>query len=215
MSNNRVFVAMIATKKKASDNVLSISHTLAEKGANIETMAVVQLGDQEVINTLFSLPVENADLCVIAIQDELAQFEPRVYVANPVTRLLKQTNTHQVLECVLSLYATYDAPKIVRNLTKQLTDRNILIESMAAASYSAPFDGSPMFMAELHLQVPSKHILRWLAASVEMWESQFDWDLTLEIPCDGRYRTSIAPAMMPFPPTRLVEHITHEYELQQ
>jgi glycine cleavage system transcriptional repressor len=73
-----------------------------------------------------------------------------------------------------------DQPGIVARITQALRLHGVNIEELSARQESAPFDGSPLFLTEMHLTVPATVPLNKLRAELETVCAALNCDIDLD-----------------------------------
>ena len=144
-------------------------------GANILDTRMVNLRGQFALMILF----EAADAGATDLVRGLPDAGRRIGLVLSVTPQGEPAHRPQGLPYRLKTYST-DQPGIVARLTKLLRDNGVNIEELSAWQESAAFAGSPLFLTEMRLTVPTTTPLRTLRAELDVLSNELNLDADLE-----------------------------------
>lgn len=205
LKSSRKFGVLTTTGTDHVGYVARVADFLATAEANIECQSCSKLGTLYVTSTWFSAAAADMEVIESTAKAVLHDLHPQFI---PMAAPKPLADSGHSIRCTLELLSSEDKPAIVKCLAALLAAKQIDINTLAAATYPAPFQGTRMFMAELRLTLPHRQMLRWLAASIEAWEARYGWDMSLTVDSDSddRSEDTLVPHVAPFPPNRLFAH---------
>ncbi len=152
-----------------------ITSFILEDGGNILDTRMVNLRGQFSIIVLIEIQEVNVSKLEKTLNDKSS-------VLGLAVNVVPQTLTATRVEGLAYRLKTYssDQPGIVARLTGLLRSFNINIEELAAWQESAAFAGSPIFLCEIKMTVPSKVSLSSLRSDINKLCNELNCDVDLE-----------------------------------
>jgi glycine cleavage system transcriptional repressor len=150
---------------------------LHRRGANLLDSRMVNLRGQFAMIILFEA---GDDAAAAALSRDLAGVGRGMGLALSVTP--QDAGAKPIAEGLRFKLKTYslDQPGIVAKLTGVLREHGVNIEELSAWQESAAFAGSPIFMTEMQLTVPTSVPVRQLRGELESLCNQLNCDVDLE-----------------------------------
>jgi glycine cleavage system transcriptional repressor len=148
-------------------------------GANLLESRMVNLRGEFAMMILLELPNEAAE----KIAHELPATGERMKLRVSVTPLQSAGSAAKGMRYRLRTYSM-DQPGIVARLTGVLRSHGVNIEELSARQESAAFAGSPLFLTEMRLTVPTNVPLGRLRAELEGVGNELNCDVDLD-PAEG------------------------------
>lgn len=150
MANDRSYMVLTAVGPDRPGLVTEISAQIHRAGANLEDSRMAILGGEFAIILLLSCPPE----AIERVKQSGAKLESELHLRC----ILKETSTPGSLRDYL-LYRIrvtgVDRPGIVHSIASILAGRGINLASLESRVSYAPLSGTPMFVLEADLQIPS------------------------------------------------------------
>lgn len=175
MELERRYVVFTAVGPDRPGLVNEISALIREAGANVEDSRMAILGGEFAILMLLSGPAE-------AIE-RTKQLGARIESELKLHCILKETS-RVVAPSDYLLYrirvSGADRPGIVQAIASILASRGINVASLESRVTYAPLSGSPMFVLEADLHVPSKLVLSELRSQLAAACEEENLDFSLE-----------------------------------
>lgn len=201
--NSKQFAVLTTFGRDQLGYIAHVTRFISEANGNIECQSCSRMGSVFVTVTWISGNDESMRAIKATYKTQLKELTPHLVDSDlplPLPPDLEQ------IHCTLTVTCYEDSPNIVRRITELLASQRVNINSLAAATYPAPFQGTPMFMMEASIDVPHKSVLRWLGASIEAWEARYGWDMTLAVNSNSdRPDNSMVLSPAPFPPSNLFQ----------
>ncbi len=135
---------------------------LQKAGGNILDSRMVNLRGQFAMVLL----VEAAPEAVLGLEAGLPE---RAEAMGMKLTLTRQTEVRSAVAGVPMRLKTYsmDQPGIVHRITRVLHANGVNIEELSSRQESAPFDGTPLFLMEMRVTVPTAVAIRKLRGELE------------------------------------------------
>ena len=127
--------------------------------------------------------IESADDAAQRLAGDLPRVAEQMGLRLTVTPQESHAQAVRGLPYRLKTYSM-DQPGIVARLSKVLRDNGVNIEELEARQESAAFAGSPLFLTEMRLTVPSDVQLGKLRRELETIGNELNCDVDLD-PADG------------------------------
>lgn len=175
MSSEKAYLVITAVGPDRAGLVSELSALIHAAGANLEDSRMAVLGGE------FALL-----LLVSGANASLAQVEGRVREAEAglgLTLLFKRTTGPRTLRNVLPYtirVSGFDRPGIVQTVTGILARRSVNVSALESRVVNAPESGTPLFVLEASLEVPSEVALSDLRRELGQRCDEENLDLTLE-----------------------------------
>jgi len=129
--------------------VEKISAFISRRGCNIEDSKMAVFCGEFAVIVLIS--GEKASLSRISSEFQDIEEETGLKVA---VKIPSERKTHESLLPYKLTASCMDHPGIVYQISGLLRTMNVNIESMETKTYSAPFDGTPLFQLDADLAIP-------------------------------------------------------------
>lgn len=177
MSSEKAYLVITAVGPDRAGLVSELSSLIHAAGANLEDSRMAVLGGE------FALL-----LLVSGVEAALARVEGRVRESEQalgLTLLLKRTTGPRALRNVLPYtirVSGFDRPGIVQTVTGILARRGVNVNALESRVTNAPESGTPLFVLEALLEVPSEAALAELRSELSARCDDESLDLTLETP---------------------------------
>ena len=175
MSSEKAYLVITAVGPDRAGLVSELSSLIHAAGANLEDSRMAVLGGE------FALL-----LLVSGTEPALASVEGRVREgerALGLTLLLKRTTARahkHVLRYTIRV-SGFDRPGIVQSITGILAQRGVNLDALESRVTNAPHSGTPLFVLEAALEVPSEVALSDLRRELSARCNEESLDLTLEV----------------------------------
>jgi glycine cleavage system transcriptional repressor len=148
---------------------------LHSAGGNILDSRMVNLRGQFAIVLLIDFP----EAALAGAQRDLPEFGKSIGLNLGVAAQTAAPRPVEGLSYRLKTYSS-DQPGIVARLTNLLRGHGVNIEELSAWQESAAFAGTPIFITEMRLTVPTQVALRKLRAELEALCNDLNCDVDLE-----------------------------------
>jgi glycine cleavage system transcriptional repressor len=154
--------------------VNSITLPLHQAGANVEDARMTILGGEFALLML----VTGTQAVLDAVEETVARLE-RELKLSVVTRRTKRGSVGQYLSYRLQVTG-FDRPGIVHAVSALLAQHQVNVASLDTRLSYAPHSGTPMFVLQAELQVPSQAVLREVRRGLDKLSLAEDLDHALE-----------------------------------
>jgi glycine cleavage system transcriptional repressor len=168
-------LVLTAVGPDRSGLVNEISAAIHEAGANLEDSRMAILGGEFAVILLLSGSAECIDR-VSHAREALEQKTGLRVVLKPTARLQQPKNFLPYTIRVTGV----DRPGIVYSITQILASRGVNVASLESRLAYAPLSGTPMFVLEAELQVPSELALAQLRRDLSIACDEDNLDFTFE-----------------------------------
>ena len=155
--------------------VNEISALIHDAGANLEDSRMAILGGEFAVILLLSGPADTIER-VARARELLEQKTGLRVVLKPTARDQQPRNYLPYTIRVTGV----DRPGIVHSVTQILAGRGVNVASLESRLAYAPLSGTPMFVLEAELQVPSELALSQLRRDLSLACEEDNLDFTLE-----------------------------------
>ena len=178
MSNEKKFLVVTAVGPDRPGIVSDLSGIIHQAGANLEDSRMASLGGEFAVLLLAS----GSDASLSRLAAALADSEARLGL-HVVQKSTTAPNARRVLPYSIRV-SGFDRPGIVQAVTQTLAKRNVNVRSLESRLAYAAHSGTPLFVLEAELEVPSETTLselrRELAARCD--EENLDLSLSASAP---------------------------------
>lgn len=175
MSKERGYLVITAVGPDRPGIVSALSGRMHAAGANLEDSRMAVLGGEFALLLL----VSGAESALARIEADAPEAEATLGL-----RLLhKRTSGVRLPRNVLPYsirVSGFDRPGIVQAVTRILAERAVNVSSLESRLAYAPHSGTPLFVLEADLEVPSELALSGLRRELASHCEQENLDLTLE-----------------------------------
>ncbi|MES9994385.1 MAG: glycine cleavage system protein R [Candidatus Thiodiazotropha sp.] len=151
MSTPKNYLVISALGKDQPGIVKNLSKKVLDEGCNITDSRMTVLGGEFAILLLIEGPwntLAKLEAAVPELQEELGL----TIICKRTEGRIRSSNMLPYMVEVVAL----DHPGIVNQLAEFFSERNINIEDMVTASYSAAHTGTPMFSVHMSVGIPSE-----------------------------------------------------------
>jgi glycine cleavage system transcriptional repressor len=155
--------------------VSELSATLRARGANLEDSRMAILGGEFALLML----VAGSSATLEALGSELPALGQRLALTVLTKPTQRRSNPSEHISYRLKV-AGVDHPGIVERVSSLLAERLINVESLDSRIAYAPLSGTPMFLLEATLQVPTETALSRLRGDLSSLAEQDNLDITLQ-----------------------------------
>jgi glycine cleavage system transcriptional repressor len=175
MSNPKNFLVVTAVGPDRPGIVSDLSGIIHQAGANLEDSRMAALGGEFAVLLLAS----GEDAALERLTYILAESQSRLglhIVQKPTSAPSAQ---RRVLPYSIRV-SGFDRPGIVQAVTQTLARRNVNVRSLESRLAYAPHSGTPLFVLEAELEVPSELTLSELRRELGACCDEENLDLTFE-----------------------------------
>jgi glycine cleavage system transcriptional repressor len=169
------YIVLTAVGPDRPGLVKEISALIHRSGANLEDSRMAILGGEFALLVLVAGPAQ----ALGRIQSEARELEQRLGLKLLVTPTERARQEGRYLPYRLRVTGV-DNPGIVQKVTAILADRNVNVASLDSRIAYAPLSGTPMFILDALLQVPSELALSELRRELGAVCDRDNLDFTLE-----------------------------------
>lgn len=172
--SQKTYLVLTAVGPDRPGLVKEISTELNRAGANLEDSRMAILGGEFAVLMLVSGAGDVAE----RLRPGLGALESRSALRVVLKPTNRPTEPSDHLGYRLRVSGV-DRPGIVERATSLLADHNINVAALESRLSYAPLSGTPMFLLDAELQVPSGTALSRLRADVNALADQENWDIVL------------------------------------
>jgi glycine cleavage system transcriptional repressor len=174
MSSEKAYLVITAVGPDRAGLVSELSSLIHAAGANLEDSRMAVLGGEFALLLL----VSGADAALGRVEARVRESEREL----GLTLLLKRTTGPRTLKNVLPYeirVSGFDRPGIVQSITSILAQRGVNVNALESRVTNAPESGTPLFVLEAVLEVPSELALSELRRELGSRCDEESLDLTL------------------------------------
>jgi glycine cleavage system transcriptional repressor len=175
MSSDKAYLVITAIGPDRAGLVSELSSLIHAAGANLEDSRMAVLGGEFALLLL----VSGADATLARVEGRVRESEG----ALGLTLLFKRTTGPRALKNVLPYsirVSGFDRPGIVQSVSGVLARRGVNVSALESRVLNAPESGTPLFVLEASLEVPSEVALSELRRELSTRCDEENLDLTRE-----------------------------------
>jgi glycine cleavage system transcriptional repressor len=175
MSTEKAYLVITAVGPDRAGLVSELSSLIHAASANLEDSRMAVLGGEFAVLLL----VSGTDAALTRVEGRVREAEG----ALGLTLLFKRTTGPRTLKNVLPYtirVSGFDRPGIVQTVTGVLARRGVNVSALESRVVNAPESGTPLFVLEASLEVPSEVALSELRRELGSRCDEENLDLTLE-----------------------------------
>jgi glycine cleavage system transcriptional repressor len=175
MSTDRRYMVLTAIGPDRPGLVQEISRAIHESAANLEDSRMAILGGEFALILLYS----GSPSAIDAVRERVQTFESRLGLRVSLKDTTRAAAAVAFLPYRLRVSGV-DRPGIVASVSKVLASRTINVASLESRVHHAPLSGTPMFLLNAELQVPSEVALSSLRKDLAAACDDENLDFSLE-----------------------------------
>ncbi len=175
MSSNKGYLVVTALGPDRPGIVSDLSRLIHELGANLEDSRMAVLGGEFALLLL----VSGADATLGGVESRLASSAEALGLRVLCKRTSEERSGRDVLPYTIRV-SGFDRPGIVQTVTSLLARRNVNVSALESRLSYAAESGTPLFVLEAELEVPSATALAELRRELNAKCDEENLDVVLE-----------------------------------
>jgi glycine cleavage system transcriptional repressor len=175
MANEKKFLVVTAVGPDRPGIVSDLSGIIHQAGANLEDSRMAALGGEFAVVLLAS----GQEAALEKLRRVLSESESKLGL-HVVQKPTSAPSTERRVLPYSMRVSGFDRPGIVQAVTQTLARRNVNVRSLESRLAYAPHSGTPLFVLEAELEVPSELTLSELRRELSARCEEENLDLTFE-----------------------------------